>query len=212
MLLSELPLALIDTAGGPPEGANAVLLACDVVTLVAAAIRPACLALAVHLVLHPLPMVLPAINPAVYAMTVLPLVLELTFVGRPVGEVKMALLALAAVQVASREAIATWPSFTSLTMLLIIQPLSFVLRSTCAAVNSVSTGHIPDPLTLIDVTTRPNQFAMAIPEFALPLAHVSEATLILIQGPFFALQILTASFDVLPSLALELRLIQIYAL
>ena len=65
-----------------------------------------------------------------------------------------------------------WPSFHTLAVLLVVEPLSHVCGAVCMSIGSVSVCFVISPLSFIDVTICMHQFAKAIGLVRLPLTLV----------------------------------------
>eukprot|EP00450_Noctiluca_scintillans_P015088 CAMPEP_0194514488 /NCGR_PEP_ID=MMETSP0253-20130528/46956_1 /TAXON_ID=2966 /ORGANISM="Noctiluca scintillans" /LENGTH=216 /DNA_ID=CAMNT_0039358151 /DNA_START=507 /DNA_END=1157 /DNA_ORIENTATION=+ len=170
-----------------------------VLSLVAASILPQKSPLAMHLVQLPMAAKGPAVSPTVEARTMNIVVLEVTIERRPIAPRKVTISRLAATLVLPSINGAIWPHLRPVPVLLVILPLTLVLRAILKDVDPVTVSLVDKPLPRVDAATyvekfpftmslvispltvifgafRPYLHAMAMPTLAAPFTDVSGTT------------------------------------
>ena len=129
MLLSIFPATLVLSAVGPEEFALTLLLIIFVVSLVSSAVRPSEYSLALHLIVEPRSLENSSIGPIIPSVSLDIVLLEGSVIGATVGPGELAHAVLLAEDVLTLVSSTIWPCLETLSMLFILEPVSFILGS-----------------------------------------------------------------------------------
>ncbi len=128
-----------------------------------------------HLVVLPLPVELATVAPSLNAPAFDIVVNEIASVGRSVSPVKFTNAVLLSVLVHSLVAGVVRPDFLAAPVLLIFEPLAFILGAICVVENTVAVSLIVLPFATVNSTVSVNQAASSVCLVVLPVSLVKTA-------------------------------------
>mmetsp|Transcript_950 Transcript_950/g.1302 ORF Transcript_950/g.1302 Transcript_950/m.1302 type:complete len:276 (+) Transcript_950:530-1357(+) len=146
-----------------------------VLSLVALAVRPDELAVAVHLVVRPHALVAATVTPLVAPLSLNVVFHELAMVLVAVGPGELALPLLHPLHVVALELAPVGPALHSAAILSVVLPKAAVKRAVLVVVEADAVRFIVQPLTLVDVAIFVKQASVLISFIVLPVAFVEAA-------------------------------------
>eukprot|EP00450_Noctiluca_scintillans_P014146 CAMPEP_0194482098 /NCGR_PEP_ID=MMETSP0253-20130528/4207_1 /TAXON_ID=2966 /ORGANISM="Noctiluca scintillans" /LENGTH=280 /DNA_ID=CAMNT_0039321615 /DNA_START=428 /DNA_END=1270 /DNA_ORIENTATION=- len=169
VLLTLVPLSLVDAAVPPCEDAVPMLQVVLILPVIGPSIAPCVETLAVHAVRPPFTSVLPAIGPGINAVSVDEVLNELTVIARTICPRETTLPVPLVTLIASRVSGTIGPLLLALSILFVVFPLACVASTTSSdSPCAVTVGPTLPPLALVDVAAG---------------AHVSPRTMCLVVQP-----------------------------
>mmetsp|Transcript_32057 Transcript_32057/g.70101 ORF Transcript_32057/g.70101 Transcript_32057/m.70101 type:complete len:301 (+) Transcript_32057:211-1113(+) len=170
MLLAVLPFAVIFAPIRPSEDAPTFFLVGDVVADITPSVFPRESSGTAHSVALPVACELAAIVPSVCPLAVDLVVEEVAVVGRALWPCKLPYSVLLSGPILALETRVVRPLLNSMTLFLVVLPLTDIPRAVCVVVDAFPVGLVITPLALVDVPVGMHELAEAFSEAVSPLA------------------------------------------
>ena len=195
MLLTVKPLSVVDSSIRPLENSMTFFLVIDIASLVLPAIEPAESSLSMHHIVLPLTFVAPLVRPDIDTMAFHTIFKEISAKAAAIQPRKASNTVLHTILILTFINCAVCPNFLTLSLMLVIDPLTFIIGTICMMIYTLATRFTIFPkadielsismdhstksiLTIINEETiitcpvRPNLSSTTMSFFACPFANI----------------------------------------